>query len=597
MKKFILILSVFITSLFANDTLKVFVYDIEDTSHIIEVNGTNSSIKQNSLKFSMYESVNTSLNIEDIKKLDASFKPFTKDEKFDKKGSSYWIKVTFTKEFQDGHYIVNYGDMDFDLNSFSPAQSMRKFIFAGVKHIEFSYQKNRDDTRNYFRLLKTEKNEYRFLSIQTYESFFKKIDDGFIYFVFAGLALGIILMAALYNGAIYYYNREKSFLYYALMQVSIVLVLLYGLGVMQLVSALSFINSHENYAFISLIAALFATLFTRSFFNTSSYTSKLDIVLLAYITLILLDMVLINIDIINKYKLFSIAGLFYLVIGYIRYRQGFKPALFYLVGWSALILSVMLLEYFSTTTVFNPMMVGSTTEAILLSFALAYKMKILQDEKQEQKELMIQQSKLASMGEMIGNIAHQWRQPLTRLSYIFMNIEELADKNERSKKAEEGTKQLEFMSQTIDDFRDFYAPNKAKEDFSILKETKNVLDMLNYENIEFIVKEDLTILNYKNEYKQVVLNILTNAKDALAEREIKEPKITIIINKNIITIEDNAGGIEEENLQKIFEPYFTTKEKNSGIGLYMAKMIIEKNMGGELNVKNSDKGAVFEIIL
>ena len=103
------------------------------------------------------------------------------------------------------------------------------------------------------------------------------------------------------------------------------------------------------------------------------------------------------------------------------------------------------------------------------------------------------------------------------------------------------------------------------------------------------------IENYKNEYKQVLLNLLSNAKDALVERDIKSPKIIITIDKNLVTIGDNAGGIEPQILPRIFEPYFSTKKGNSGIGLYMSKMIVERNMGGELRVENGIEGTIFTI--
>lgn len=104
------------------------------------------------------------------------------------------------------------------------------------------------------------------------------------------------------------------------------------------------------------------------------------------------------------------------------------------------------------------------------------------------------------------------------------------------------------------------------------------------------------LFNYKNEFKQVVLNLLVNAKDILATRKIYNPRIAITIEKNSISIEDNAGGIKLENIEKIFEPYFSTKEEGLGIGLYMSKLIIEKNMGGKLRVENSRYGALFRIV-
>jgi len=199
------------------------------------------------------------------------------------------------------------------------------------------------------------------------------------------------------------------------------------------------------------------------------------------------------------------------------------------------------------------------------------------------------------MGDMLGNIAHQWRQPLTRLGYILMNIEAKDKGNVFEKKLEEASVQIEFMSQTIDDFRNFYKTNKTKELFSLANETQKVLDFISFEEIEITLKsvKNSTIFNYKNEYKQVLLNLLTNAKDVLVERKIVSPHIIIEVGVSSVKVSDNAGGIRLKNIQSIFEPYFTTKKQGMGIGLYMSKMIVQRNMGGRLEVLNGEEGAVF----
>jgi signal transduction histidine kinase len=294
--------------------------------------------------------------------------------------------------------------------------------------------------------------------------------------------------------------------------------------------------------------------------------------------------------------------------GYKRVRQGYKPARFYLAGWIVFTLAVFLnifqvgYDYF----IIDPLYIGSAVEAILFSLALSYKIRMVAKAKEEQKELLVHQSKLASMGEMIGNIAHQWRQPLTHLGYTMMNLKEAQKHDELTpeylnNKIDEANTQLDFMSHTIDDFKDFYTPNKEKEDFSLVTATQETLEIMrntlknNDIEVELVIKEDSTLHNYKNEYKQVLLNLLSNAKDALVERVTKSPHITIVIDKNTIQITDNAGGIKEEVLKRIYEPYFSTKVGNSGIGLYMSKMIIERNMGGFLKMKNLKNGACFTI--
>jgi len=265
-----------------------------------------------------------------------------------------------------------------------------------------------------------------------------------------------------------------------------------------------------------------------------------------------------------------------------------------------LMLGVFVSDFFPDDIFFiDPLFIGSTIEALFLAIAISYKMQEIKNEKEEQKELLVHQSRLASMGDMLGNIAHQWRQPLTRLGFILMNIEEKDKEKHHEEKLEEAEEQLEFMSQTINDFRNFYAPNKVKELFSLAEESQKVLDFISFEEIdlELNIVKDIEILNYKNEYKQVLLNLLTNARDVLLERKIDVPKIIIEIDTSRVQVSDNAGGIKEKNIEKIFEPYFTTKENGLGIGLYMSKMIVEKNMGGKIEVYNAKDGAVFSLML
>jgi len=165
------------------------------------------------------------------------------------------------------------------------------------------------------------------------------------------------------------------------------------------------------------------------------------------------------------------------------------------------------------------------------------------------------------------------------------------------------------MSNTIDDFKNFYSQDKKKELFSFskiiedsLKIVKNSLHS-HYIDVKVEIEENYTCIGYPNELQQVIVVILSNAKDILVSRETPDPEILISVKKNsqdyVISICDNAGGIEEENIDKIFEPYFTTKHKTqgTGLGLYMSKMIIEDGLRGVLSVENKERGACFVITL
>ncbi len=232
----------------------------------------------------------------------------------------------------------------------------------------------------------------------------------------------------------------------------------------------------------------------------------------------------------------------------------------------------------------------------------------------EKDRMLIQQSRLAAMGEMIGNIAHQWRQPLNALGLVLQNIQ-LAyetgrmDSEYLDKATKKGMRLIDSMSHTIDDFRNFFKPNKSKEVFVVSDAIEGALELVDssFRNHEISVVtdvgDDLRANGYPSEFSQVLLNVLNNAKDALIENGVKNRKIYIRAFKSdeniVIEIEDNAGGIESEIIEKIFDPYFTTKDegKGTGLGLYMSKMIMQRSMRGQIDAKNTDNGAKFIITI
>lgn len=238
-------------------------------------------------------------------------------------------------------------------------------------------------------------------------------------------------------------------------------------------------------------------------------------------------------------------------------------------------------------------------------------------ELRKKDQLLIQQSKMAAMGEMIGAIAHQWRQPLNALGLIVQDFKisyQLEDLNAEyiDKITHEAMEQIRYMSKTIDDFRNFFRPDKPKAVFTIqnaiLDALKIVSSQLTVAKIQVKTKFDerpMLVDGYENEFKQVVLNLITNAKDAILEKRGDDGTGVISIgvykegNKAILTVADNGGGIKESVFGRIFEPYFTTKDqsKGTGIGLYMSKMIIEDNMNGLIFASNIDGGAEFHVEL
>ena len=225
---------------------------------------------------------------------------------------------------------------------------------------------------------------------------------------------------------------------------------------------------------------------------------------------------------------------------------------------------------------------------------------------------MLHQSRLAQMGEMISMIAHQWRQPLNAISITSSNLQlkcMLEDMNKDIFEIELKNidNYAQHLSKTINDFRGFFRNDKAKEKSTLRDIVKSTLSIvqtsIKNKNIEIITKfnSDVKIETYVNEVRQVVLNIVKNAEDALLEKKLKNPTITIEVfeegDTQVLTIKDNAGGINEDIVAKIFDPYFSTKldKDGSGLGLYMSKTIIEDHCGGKLSVENNEDGATFII--
>ena len=230
----------------------------------------------------------------------------------------------------------------------------------------------------------------------------------------------------------------------------------------------------------------------------------------------------------------------------------------------------------------------------------------------EKERLLIMQSRQAAVGEMVNNIAHQWRQPLNNLGLTVQQLllyYDLGDFNREflSATVDKAMDLVQHMSRTIDDFRNFCRPDKEMKPFNLKEKIHETLvlgsDSLKAQNIEIEldVDEDLIMTGYPNEFCQVLLNIINNARDALQEGNVTSPHIKVKAfsegMKTVTTIEDNAGGIPDSIIDKVFDLYFTTKdpEKGTGIGLYMSKAIVEERMNGKLSVRNTGHGAEFRI--
>jgi signal transduction histidine kinase len=226
--------------------------------------------------------------------------------------------------------------------------------------------------------------------------------------------------------------------------------------------------------------------------------------------------------------------------------------------------------------------------------------------------ILMTQSRQAAMGEMIGNIAHQWRQPLNALSLVLINLEDAhhlhdLDQARFEQALAKGSVLIQKMSSTINDFRDFFRPGKPRTGFSALEQVRATVALVEAafldKGIALVIEApaDLALSGLPNELSQVLLNLLSNAKEAIQETGTPHGRITIGLAREdgwgCLSVADNGEGIAEASLERIFEPYFSTRETGTGVGLYMSRQIVEQSLNGRILVRNEAGGAVFTVQL
>ncbi len=230
----------------------------------------------------------------------------------------------------------------------------------------------------------------------------------------------------------------------------------------------------------------------------------------------------------------------------------------------------------------------------------------------EKQRIVELQSRYSQMGEIISMIIHQWKQPLNAMS-IIVNVLKLnlmkntLSPNEIKNKLDDILSQIKYMDQTVKDFQNFFNPSKEQIRFKAYNVIQTVFDLVGYtyehKNISLELEGDkeVSIVGHPNEFSQVILTLLQNAKDAFMEHPREDMRIVVRIEKEkdhaVIIVRDNAGGIPEEIIDKIFDLYMTTKEQGTGLGLNIAKQMVEKNMNGRLSVRNVEEGAEFRVYI
>lgn len=576
-------------------------------------------------------------------------KKFTEGKNGDSLGtdvSASWIKISVHNRTQKTQKLFLHQDLAYfatDINFFEVDEhnnllhqkkinlldSSSKNLMDGADAV-FEFQLNPNQTKTIYVYQRTFVfNFYHFSLFNEKNSkshlILEKV-DAILVFVF-------LVTLAIYNFFIFAFSRYKEYLYYSLYLFSSSAWVFYAYGALAHYFHI-YGDTAEKFNYGLMFSPIFLALFIQTILDTKTLYKTEHKFLNSIIVLLFANFIYGLIDYDSALELFSFTlnyalGVF-LGVSISIYKKKDKiiriflyAHIFYLILNFYGVLFYMGFVDFSYISSHG---IGIGIEALMLSYLVSYKFKVIEEEKEQErlsklnaieeqnksKILLSQKSKMADMGEMVANIAHQWKQPLAIISVSAGILKEKKLLNRLSDEDfEEELHHIDlniaYMSQTIEDFLTYFRINKTKERFNLLEVVNKSLLIIGHTLYQEEIKTTITIdekyefYGYKNEYMQVLIAILTNASYALQDKD--EKNITLTAEEHngtlLLEIEDTGGGIPLDRIEKIFEPYFTTKNKSigTGMGLYIAKTIIENGMDGSLHVVNTEKGAKFSIIV
>jgi signal transduction histidine kinase len=432
----------------------------------------------------------------------------------------------------------------------------------------------------------------------------------------------ILFVVIVYNLILYFKVRDILYLYYSLF---ILAFFIHQLSIKGMIAYFlpnnpEIIMMHAYMPIYNLtIVIVTMFLFVKKFLNLHKYR-VIDGVLKSFMVIVVVILIFHSKDNYLLHYMTILAFLFVLYLEYIGIylflKKREKYAKYFFIIWSVSLTGIIGTIFYYAGFLLYPipylLELTFTTEVLFFSIVIATKINDSKAEKLKKERIILEQSKFVSMGEMLQNISHQWRQPLTEINAVAMKIDaDFTTRRLDAKSLELDLQRIEnvtnHLSQTVDSFSTYFKESKELDSTTIEKILCKALDIMKskLENIdvEIVIEDRRTMLLNTSDFIQVILVVLNNAIDAMNLKNIVDKKITICIKqveqRSILEIEDNGKGIKKEILDKIFEPYFTTKFKSDGIGigLYMAKRLVEDSLKGEINAENTKTGAKLSIKL
>lgn len=427
--------------------------------------------------------------------------------------------------------------------------------------------------------------------------------------LFYGITFGIIFMTIVYTMIRYIYSKEMIYISYSFMQI-------FSLGFLIVHSKL-FYDSFVMEDLLLLFATFSAIVFSLSFYKGKFLPNITNTKELIFNTFLLNVVILTSLYhyILFEYIPYTVIYAILFISIIFNMKQAHKPTLIYIIGWSIFCMALFVFDfktYYIQKGYMDILLVAFAIEAVLFTISISYKYSDLQKRSDEYEEMFLQQSKLAKTGEMINNIAHQFRQPLNSISYIMINLKKRfenkkLEENYFKKKIGQVDEQLSFLSKTIDDFQSFYKPLKEKSVFLVDDALQSALTIVSSDikkynvnlDLDYKVDKNIKVFGIQNELSQVFLAIISNAIYRIKNLEYPNIKISVYSNSAEvnISISNNGEKIDNKIIEKIFDRSFSTKKNGTGIGLFLSKLIIEKTFLGKIKVENLNEGVEFTLIL